>query len=278
VVDRKREAVWHDADDGRRCVSKLHRLSDDVGASSEPLAPHVVAKDDHRRCAGLLVGVEQRPSNERRHTNELKGRRGDLGDRHWLRSRVAENHIALDRAIRAEIHDGSHVALPNQEVVKHAPLVSAAGDIAHLDLDDAIAVRERNRRPQQVARQVVPAGADADGNGERQPARDGQARILQQHPQPQLVVLQHIDRFHSSSSGAHANEGRRHVHDFERGQQPRLGDTVSTQVEPVNLFEIANHIVGLARRREAPEERGGPSSRLDHDVSPMTCRKPATMA
>jgi hypothetical protein len=74
------------------------------------------------------------------------------------------------------------------------------------------------------------------------------------------------------------NERRRHVHDFERGQKPRFGDTVPTQVEPVDLFEIADHIVGLARWREPAEECGRPSRRLDHDDSPMMCRNPATMA
>jgi hypothetical protein len=179
VVDRKREAVRHDADDGRRGVSELQGLSDHVDASTESLAPHVVAKDDHGRGARLLIGIEQRPSQERRHTNELKGRRGDLGDGHWFGSRIAENQVTFDRAIRAKIDDGSQVALPDHEVVKHAPLVSATGEIAHLDFDDALAVGERNRGPQDVARQVVPAGADADGHRERQPARESQARILQ---------------------------------------------------------------------------------------------------
>jgi hypothetical protein len=58
--------------------------------------------------------------------------------------------------------------------------------------DKAIAVGQRDRGPQQFAPQVVPARADADRNGERQPAGNGQTRILQRQPDTELVILQRV--------------------------------------------------------------------------------------
>ena len=92
--------------------------------------------------------------------------------------------------------------------MQQSPLVAAAGEVPHLDLDDAIAVGERNRGTKEVARQVVPASADPDRDGERQSARDRQARILQEHPQAQFVVLHHVDPLDASARAAHANERR----------------------------------------------------------------------
>ena len=40
-------------------------------------------------------------------------------------------------------------------------------------------------------RQVVPARADPDRNGEREPARQRQPRIFPEHPAAELVILQH---------------------------------------------------------------------------------------
>ena len=46
--------------------------------------------------------------------------------------------------------------------------------------------------PLQFAKQVVRARADPDRNGERQTSGNGQTRILQQHPDAELVILQHV--------------------------------------------------------------------------------------
>ena len=39
---------------------------------------------------------------------------------------------------------------------------------------------------------VVPACANPDRNRERQPARERQARVFQEHPESELVILQHV--------------------------------------------------------------------------------------
>ena len=187
---------------------ELHRLPDDVATSAELLLPRAVTEHDHRGGAGLFVGVEQRPAHERRHPHQPEGRRGGLRDRHRLGSRIAKNQVPFDGAIHAKIDDRPDITLPAGEVVQQSPLVAAAGAVPHLDLDDAIAVGEWNRRAKKVARQVVPAGADPDRDGERQIPRDRQARILQEHPQAEFVVLHHVDPLGAASRPAHANERR----------------------------------------------------------------------
>ena len=75
--------------------------------------------------------------------------------------------------------------------MQQSAFVLPAADVAHLDLDDAVALRERQGRTKQIAREIVPARSDPDRDGERQTTRDRQARILHEHPDTQLVVLQH---------------------------------------------------------------------------------------
>ena len=62
-----------------------------------------------------------------------------------------------------------------------------------------IAVGQRNPRRQQLARQVLPAGTNPDRDHEREPAGNRQARVLEKHPESELVVLQHVSSLASSS-------------------------------------------------------------------------------
>src|SRR5262245_8317706 len=53
-------------------------------------------------------------------------------------------------------------------------------------------VRQRDDGEDDLADQVIPAGANADCNGERQTAGNREARILEEHPESELVVLKHV--------------------------------------------------------------------------------------
>jgi hypothetical protein len=72
--------------------------------------------------------------------------------------------------------------------VQQPAFVLAGRGIAHLDLDETVAAGQRQCRPEQVAGHVVPPRADADRDGQREPAGDRQPRILEQHPSAEFDV------------------------------------------------------------------------------------------
>jgi hypothetical protein len=78
--------------------------------------------------------------------------------------------------------------LPLLEVVQHTKFWLIGPRVLCPDLDDAVAFRQRNPRRHDLAGQVVPARADADRNRDRQPACQGEARILEQHSDAELHV------------------------------------------------------------------------------------------
>ena len=86
----------------------------------------------------------------------------------------------------------SQLAPPFEEVAHDARLGLVCQGILRLDQDEAVAFGQRDRRRQSLPDQVVPARANPDRNGERQSARERQARVLQEHPESELVILQHV--------------------------------------------------------------------------------------
>jgi hypothetical protein len=188
VIDRKREALRHDADHGGLRSSELHRLPNHVRASCEPSLPHRVAEHDDRWCAGLFVALEERPAQERRYAHKAKRRRRNLGDGHRLRTRAVTHQVPLQRAIRTQFFDRADVAPPADEVVQHTAFILNVHRVAHLDLDDAVAVGQRQRRPHEISVEVVPRRADADGDRQREPAGDREARKAAKHPEPEFEV------------------------------------------------------------------------------------------
>ena len=95
-------------------------------------------------------------------------------------------------AVRPQVLDRAQLAPPFEEVAHDARFGRVRQRVLRLDQDDAVAFGQRDRRRQELARQVVPACANPDRNGERQPARERQARVFQEHPESELVILQHV--------------------------------------------------------------------------------------
>ena len=117
---------------------------------------------------------------------------GELRHLDRLGSRVADDEISSVRAVRPQVLDRAQLAPPFEEVADDAWLGLVRQGVLRLDQDDAVAFGQRDRRRQELARQVVPACANPDRDGERQPARERQARVLQEHPESELVILQHM--------------------------------------------------------------------------------------
>ncbi len=62
VVHREAEPLGHDADDRVDRRAKPDGAAEDVRVAAEARLPDIVSDDQHRRCAGLLVLVEERPA------------------------------------------------------------------------------------------------------------------------------------------------------------------------------------------------------------------------
>ena len=152
--------------------------------------------------------------------------------------------------------------------MQQSPLVLAAGRVAHLDLDDAVALGERQSSDEDRSRDdVVPARADPDRDGQRQAARDRQARILHEHPDTQLVIL-HACSFlpFVSNRVARARTSAAAMSTVSIAvSSARDQPAVTPQAVPMRFLEIAEHVLGLSGRRQriaaAPSPTAGsPSS------------------
>jgi hypothetical protein len=111
---------------------------------------------------------------------------------------------ALDAAVGAQLLNGSNVTAPAHEVEQHPLLETGSQRITQLDLDDAVAIWEGKPGVEQILREVVPACADPDGNGEGEAASHGQAGKLPEHPDSQLHIGRRDHR--SSNRGIDARD------------------------------------------------------------------------
>jgi hypothetical protein len=187
VRHRKCVPLRHDADDGREAGSELDAAADHARIAAEPVVPHPVAEQHDRRRSRSLVGGLEHAAVERARRRDAEGRRGDLGGGGRLRAAVLTDEVRARVAVRAEIGDRAKAAI-QLIVVEHAVLVLLHLQIPALDLHDAIAVGEGERRAVDDAEHVERDGAEPDAERHRQAADDGQARVLQEHAQPELQV------------------------------------------------------------------------------------------
>ncbi len=142
----------------------------------------------------------------------------------WIGSGAAlpTSEISRVRAVRPQILDRAQLAPPFEEVAHDARLGLVGQRILRLDQDEAVAFGQRDRRRQDLAQQVVPACANPDRNGERQPARERQARVLEEHSAAELHVERHAAQ--PRQAAAVAQRFLVLLHAPERGERvaPRL--------------------------------------------------------
>jgi hypothetical protein len=108
-----------------------------------------------------------------------------------LGRRVADDEVSRVLAIRAEAVDRAQLAPPLEEVAHDAQFRRIRQRVLRVDRHDPVPFGQRDHRRHELAREVVPACADADCDGERQPARDREDRVFNEHPKCELVILQH---------------------------------------------------------------------------------------
>jgi hypothetical protein len=188
VRDGEREAFAHHPDHRRGVVTELHGVAEHIGVAAEARSPHVVPEQGHGWRIWPLVGGNEDAAQERLAVGDAKARGGDL--RHFDGARVAagDDQVAGDVTPGTELRHRPQRAAPDDEVMKRALLEPIRRDVPVADLDDALAYGQRQRGRHQQRQHFEDHGADADGKRHRQAADDGQARVLDEHPAPELQV------------------------------------------------------------------------------------------
>src|SRR4030095_12701355 len=112
---------------------------------------------------------------------------------------TANDQTADARTVSAQLLDRPQRAPPLQEVMRNPQFGLVGQRVSRLHQDEAVTLGQWDCRRKDVSPDLVPASADADGHGERDAGRGRQARILQQHPEPEFEVLSHGQRHRSVS-------------------------------------------------------------------------------
>ena len=188
VRDRERETLAHHADDGHVFRPELHAPAEHSGVTPEPRPPDVVADHRDRRRTGALVGLHQHAPHERRAIRDAKGGGGDLGDLHGTGVSLRHDQVARHVTPRPQLRHGPQRAAPDVEVVQRALLGTLRRDVPVADLHEAVALGQRQGRVHEDRHHLEDDRPDADRECHRQPADDGQAGILHEHPAAEFQV------------------------------------------------------------------------------------------
>ena len=141
----KTKALRHHAHDGVGHVAETQLPSDDVWVGRESRLPDVVSDHDDPRCAGLLIGLDQRPPKNGALPHDTKRGRADLRDCDRLRRGIADDHVPVAITIRRKVLHGRQGVTPRHEVMKGRRSFTGTGGIDHHDPDNPRAAVKRQR-------------------------------------------------------------------------------------------------------------------------------------
>ncbi len=178
---RKSVAARHHADDRDGRAADADDAADGVCRAGQLVLPEVVSDHHDLVRAAPFVGVEQRASHQRWHAREREGRRGDAGDGLRLTGTGADGDAALVHLDGAEVGDRAEAVAPQLVIAPRRGDPRVVGDVPAPQRDDRVAVRERNRRPERLPRDLEPDGADGDRERDRNRCDRGERRVLDQH-------------------------------------------------------------------------------------------------
>jgi hypothetical protein len=147
-----------------------------------------VPDDDDGRRSGPLVRLDETPAHQRRDPRQPERRRADLGHLDRLAAAIAGDQVALERAVRAKVPHGRQLRAPRGEVVRHVRLHPTPLRVPVLDRHDATAVRQRERRANDLRDHLESGRADPDRERDGESADERQPRVPQQHPEAELEV------------------------------------------------------------------------------------------
>ena len=149
----------------------------------ESRLPDVVSDHDDPRCAGLLIGVDQRPPKNGALPDDTKRGRADLRHRDRLRRGIADDHVPVAVTIRRKVLNGLQGVAPRHEVMKRRRSFIATGGVDHHDPDNPRAAVKRQRGVHDLGVELEGDDAAPDREGHRHRSHDRQADVLDEQPQ-----------------------------------------------------------------------------------------------
>ena len=177
LVARKAETLGHHADHRHHGSVDAERLPHHVGRALEPLLPHLVADERHRRRAGLVVIVPEIAAKQWGRAQQAKHVAGEGGGRVTLGLAVGPHHVGrlhLQRAIGLERLLAAHELRKGVHPHVHVVLF---GDAEGRHVQDAVGFGERQPPQHRPVDDAEHGGSEADAQAQ---GHDGQQR----HPRP----------------------------------------------------------------------------------------------
>ena len=267
VIDRVPKALRHDTNHGRRRVPQFHDRTEDLVPAAERALPYVIAEHDHAGSTSPFVGVEEGTTEQGRHTRRAERGGGQLRHLDRLGRRVADHEVSRLRAVRPQVLDRLQPAPPLEEVAQDARLGLVRQGIVRLDRDEAVALGQWDRGCEDLPHHVVPACSNPDRNRERQSARKRQARVFQEHPEAELVVLQHVSSKRSVVDWGRTSAGCEKAHRRRRRPTAHCSLAIAPSADRRVVSRHWRRVT--ARRSASPQAPGAyPSGTRGTEAAP----------
>jgi hypothetical protein len=167
----------------------LHVAPDDVWICAEIASPDVVPENDHRGRANLLIRWDQRTPDQSGRTRDVESRRGHLGPEHALGTPVTEK-ILGSGTVCAQVLDSLEFFAPDAKVIRKARLWRSRSNVPVRGGNETMTVAEREDRMEKVRQKDKRRHPKCDCESQSEPTDNGDARILDQHPETKLEVEQ----------------------------------------------------------------------------------------
>ena len=201
IVDRKREALRHHADDGMWGGSQLDGPAKNRGITQKPIPPDVLADhDDGRRSLPIVLLVEI-PSHQRWNPSHTESGGAHRCHADTLRLGARSDQVGHQYSECADLLNGAQPFAPHMVVVEVAPFGRTCCRVPELERDNPVTLLEGQRRNKENAINQTES-ADGDRNGHCNPSasRQRKAGILDQHPETEFDIQPPgIGRFHTLS-------------------------------------------------------------------------------
>jgi hypothetical protein len=263
VRSGERVSFRHHTDDRREAVPELHAASDDLRVGVEAIRPQVVAEQHHGRSARTFVRFVEYATEQGTLGRDPERGRRDLRRNCGPRALVRTHKVDAGVAVGAHVGDRPH-GPPQLVVVQHAILFLERLRIPVLDLDDAIAVRQRQFRARQDVVHLEGDGTEPDAERHREATDDREAGILHEHSEAKLQVERQSAEPRGTATMAQCLAMLLHSAEGDERAPPRLDRvelSLAHEALRLHLEVEANLLVdsglGGTRGEEAQASAGG---------------------
>jgi hypothetical protein len=186
---REREALRHHADDGPRDAVRLHRPPQHVAGPAEPVAPQLIAEDDHRVPARPVLRFPEGPPEDGPHPQQLEDVVIEVPAGEPLGLAVAFREVDLGHVERPETLEDRLLIPEVREVLpvdRHE--VDVARRVGAADDHHAVGPLEREPLEEHAVHDAEDRRGEPDAERERDDDGEREAGTLEQHPDAEAKV------------------------------------------------------------------------------------------